>query len=330
MSLKSNNLAYKKSSNYSRCYEQTGMVEKRENGTRYIAKLKTDSSRFKKYFTITVVFTINVHYFQFLYFYIWTIKVGSNKIKSTRREGKFQSSAFSWPYSNVIYFPTTDIFMEYTHNSNYKEGTIQNPTFFQMYPHFQPLAKIILYTHPLAPHQVVSLWHSLSQLKHHFLTKAFLSRLEGSAAFLVLEELRGLNRCKILFFHPWGGRSVAFAPKEMGKTFSWYTERSWQLAPCVYITEQSDQSVKNRAMIMWWKITVYAGARRKKRTPGTGGGKTEVLEGLARRPGWLKQRRWGDSTEMRSERHQDGSRPGQMRPQRLNYKTGFYSEWNGD
>lgn len=151
MSLKSNNLAYKKSSNYSRCYEQTGMVEKRENGTRYIAKLKTDSSRFKKYFTITVVFTINVHYFQFLYFYIWTIRVGSNKIKSTRREGKFQSSAFSWPYSNVIYFPTTDILMEYTHNSNYKEGTIQNPTFFQMYPHFQPLAKIILYTHPLAP-----------------------------------------------------------------------------------------------------------------------------------------------------------------------------------
>lgn len=253
-----------------------------------------------------------------------------DRIRSNQQGEKenFKAPHFPDPTPTSFIFPTTDILMEYTHNSNYKEGTMQNPTFFQMYPHFQPLAKIILYTHPLAPHQVVSLWHSLSQLKHHFLTKAFLSRLEGSATFLVLEELQGLNRCKILFFHPWGGRSVAFAPKEMGKTFSWYTERSWQLAPCVYITEQSDQSVKNRAMIMWWKITVYAGARRKKRTPGTGGGKTEVLEGLARRPGWLKQRRWVDSTEMRSERHQDGSSPGQMRPQRLNYKTGFYSEWN--
>lgn len=140
-------MAYKKQQGY----QQTKIVEKIENGTKYLTKLNTVSIRLRN-ISLLLCYSHNKCTFPILPV-LYLDRVGSNKIKLTSREEKFQSSTFSWPYY-VIYFSTTNTLIDYTHNNNYKENAIQNPNFLKMYPHFQPLAKILTYTflaaHPLS------------------------------------------------------------------------------------------------------------------------------------------------------------------------------------
>lgn len=118
-----------------------------------------------------------------------------------------------------------------THNSNYKENTKDNSNFFKMYLHSQPLARIIAYTslwHLIFyPHNLVSLWCSLSQLTDYFLSKAFLSNLGGSTC-PALEQTQGLNGWEDFFsiLEAGGQQPLHLRRWEAAETSSWSTDRS--------------------------------------------------------------------------------------------------------
>lgn len=126
----------------------TKKVGKRENWIKYITKLKTSIRKKRKTsirlgnISLSLCYSHQCTLFPILSALSWD-RVESNKMKLTRENSKVP--LFYNPTAMLFIFLQLTFSWDCAHNSNYKENTIQNPNFFKMYPHFQPLAKIITY-----------------------------------------------------------------------------------------------------------------------------------------------------------------------------------------